>query len=158
MASKILILTLVLLMQSCIRNEKELGNIEIYETIEAKQFKKIYFYFVGFEKLNLDIKIILRNKLTLKESVLEKNLIGNENLNKNLILKEMEVKTSIRNDIIFEIKDLTKLVYKYIGSSEYCVIFAESKNGKIDISFSFRSSPPDFYVGKENPYYKNRDK
>ncbi|PKL81067.1 MAG: hypothetical protein CVV25_01125 [Ignavibacteriae bacterium HGW-Ignavibacteriae-4] len=156
MIKKLLILSLILSFQSCSNTSNKVGNIEICESIDGKRIEEINFYFVDFEKLDLEAKIRIKNKVNNKDSVIENDIIKNGKTNKNIVLKVIDVKTAIYNDVIIEVSNLTNLIFKDIRSTEYCVIRAKENDGKIDLSFSFRTSPPDFYVGKKNPYYNKR--
>lgn len=156
MITKLLIFSLIIFFQSCYYTPNKVGNIQILESIEGKRIEKINFYFVDFEKFNLEAKIRIKNKVNNKDSIIENDILKIQKTNKNIVLKVIDVKTAIYNDIIIEVSNLTNLIFKDIRSTEYCVIHAEQNDGKIDITFSFRSSPPDFYVGKKNPYYNKR--
>lgn len=157
MRIKFLIL-FVILFTSCENSQRKMGNIQIYEQAETKRFDIIYLYFADFQKFNLEVNIYYRSKLTKKDSSLSSRVIGNYKHDKNIVVYKVDRYKAIRNEIIIEIEGITNIILTDINSSEYCVIYAKENYGKIDLSFSFRSSPPDFYVGKENPYYKNRDK
>lgn len=156
MITKLLIFAIIFIFQSCYKTDNKIGNIEIYESIAGKRIKEINFYFIDFEVLHLEAKIRLKNKINNKDSIIENDIIKKEKLNKNIVLKVIDVKTAIYNDIIIEVNNFTNLIFKDIGSTEYCVIHAEKNDGKIDLSFSFRTSPPDFYVGKKRPYYNKQ--
>lgn len=145
-----LALSIIVLFSSC--NNTELGNIEVLEQNSTESFKKMRLYLKNFDKLNLEADIILRNKVSKEDSILFKNIIENETNNKDLVIKDIDFKTFIWNQIFIDIKGLTILKISEINSSEFVLVSADEKNNKIDLYLAFRISQPEFNVGHKNDY------
>lgn len=148
MSKYLYIATVCFLVMSC--SDKRLGNIEIYEQNTTRGFETLRLYFVDFEKHNLEVDIILRNKLSKKDSVLFEKIIGNEIKNNNLVIKNLTMDLVIWNQVLLDIEGLTTIIIPDINSSQYISIVAEKNKSKIDISISLRISKPEFNVGHIN--------
>ena len=146
--SVFLALSIIVLFCSC--NKTELGNIEIFEQNTTRRFDNLRIYFVGFKELNLEVDIILRNKVSNKDSILFENIIENEVTNNNVVIRDLTRDMIIWNQILLDIEDLTTVVIPDINSSQFISIVAEKNKNKIDISVSLRISRPEFNVGHKN--------
>lgn len=96
-----------------------------------------------WDKETIEANIFLRNKITGKDSIIDKKIVENEIDYKNHIIKKINRFTLVRNDVYVEVEDLTSIVISDVGYSSYCVIYAEERNKKVDFYISLRSSPPE---------------
>lgn len=143
-----LALSIIVLFSSC--NKPELGNIEILEQNTTTRFKTLKLYLHDFRSLGIEADIVLRNKVTNKDSIAFENIIANDSTGYKLIIKEFDRETIIWNQIFLVIEDLTTIKISDINSSKYVLISGTKNKEKIDLYISFRDTQPEFNVGHKN--------